>query len=53
MPNRGNGKDIILQAFHWNLVKTQVNSILADRSKSWYGILEGMAGRIADTGFTD
>ena len=52
MPNRGNGKDIILQAFHWNLVKTQGDGTLADRSKSWYVILEGMADRISEAGFT-
>jgi len=52
MAHRGNGKDIILQAFHWNLVKTQGDGTLDERSQSWYSILEGMSDRIADAGFT-
>jgi len=52
MKTRGNGKDIILQAFHWNLVKTQGTGTLANSPISWYKILLGMANEIADTGAT-
>ena len=52
MPNRGNGKDIILQAFHWNLVKTQGDGTVDGRDVSWYRILTELADRIASCGFT-
>ena len=52
MPNRGNGKDIILQAFHWNLVKTQGDGTIDGRDVSWYRILTESADRIASFGFT-
>jgi alpha-amylase len=48
---RGNGKDIILQGFHWNLVKTSGTGTLANR-ESWYSILKNRIQEIASTGFT-
>jgi len=50
--NKGNGKDVILQAFHWNLVKTAGDGTMDGQLKSWYATLEGMAGCIAEAGFT-
>jgi alpha-amylase len=44
--------DVILQAFHWNLVKTQGTGTLEPHSQSWYGILLTTLDRIAATGFT-
>ena len=52
MPARGNGKDIILQAFHWNLVKTQGTGTIDCDNKSWYAILSEMADEIQAIGFT-
>lgn len=49
---RGTGKDILLQAFHWNLVKTQGTGTLANSPHTWYQILLSMVPKIADTGFT-
>jgi glycosidase len=49
---RGDGRDILLQAFHWNLVKTQGTGTLAGSERSWYRILEDMADAIADLGAT-
>ena len=52
MASRGSGKDIILQAFHWNLVKTQGTGTMDGRDVSWFAVLTDMAGRIAESGFT-
>lgn len=52
MNEQGNGRDIILQAFHWNLVKTQGTGTLASSRLSWYQILYNMADEIAHIGFT-
>ncbi|HNO25905.1 MAG TPA: hypothetical protein PKK94_23180, partial [Leptospiraceae bacterium] len=49
---RGNGKDILLQAFHWNLVKTKGTGTVDGSDKSWYGILTERAPQIASDGFT-
>ena len=38
------GDEIILQGFHWNVVRTAENN--------WYNILNGMAQTIKDDGFT-
>jgi len=48
----GNGSDVILQAFHWNLVKTQGTVTIDGRSVSWYAILEASMTHIASCGFT-
>ena len=52
MVSRGNGKDIILQAFHWNLVKTTGDGTLDGLEKSWFSILAELTDKIADAGFT-
>ncbi len=52
MSTRGNGKDVVLQAFHWNLVKTQQTGTIDKGNKSWYKILTDMADRIKKDGFT-
>lgn len=52
MYNRGNGRDVMLQAFHWNLVKTKGTGTVDGRKESWYQILAGMVDEIADAGFT-
>ncbi|HNX22889.1 MAG TPA: alpha-amylase family glycosyl hydrolase [Spirochaetota bacterium] len=52
MAARGNGYDIILQAFHWNLVKTGGEGTVDDSDRSWFHILRDMAGRISEAGFT-
>lgn len=52
MKTRGNGRDIILQAFHWNLVKTQGTGTIDGRAESWYRILFDMADVLAEIGFT-
>ncbi len=49
---RGNGKDIILQAFHWNLVKTTGDGTIDGCGKSWFRMLSDLSGRIARAGFT-
>jgi glycosidase len=49
---RGNGQDIILQAFHWNLVKTQRTGTVDSEDKSWYRLLAERVDRIASLGFT-
>lgn len=49
---RGNGKDIILQGFHWNLVKTAGTGTLDSRGESWYSILKSKMKEIAEIGFT-
>ena len=49
---RGTGKDIILQAFHWNLVKTKGTGTMDWRHDSWYTVLKNMADEIAEMGFT-
>lgn len=49
---RGDGRDVILQAFHWNLVKTQGTGTLDGGASSWWSILAGMADRIAALGVT-
>ena len=43
MSARGNGQDIILQAFHWNLVKTKGTGTIDGRPESWYLILSNLA----------
>lgn len=52
MATRGSGYDIILQAFHWNLVKTSGEGTLNKSEKSWFHILTDMTADIADAGFT-
>jgi alpha-amylase len=52
MATRGDGKDVLLQAFHWNLVKTQGTGTLDGRPESWYAILARKADEIASLGFT-
>lgn len=47
---RGDGRDAILQAFHWNLVKTQGTGTLDGGSVSWWRTLAGMVDRIAALG---
>lgn len=49
---RGSGKDIILQGFHWNLVKTKGTGILNKGNDSWYKILKSKLPEIKDHGFT-
>ena len=49
---RGNGKDIILQGFHWNLVKTAGTGTLDSRGESWYSILKSRMKEISTIGFT-
>jgi hypothetical protein len=49
---RGSGRDVILQAFHWNLVKTQGTGTMDGRAESWYQLLTTLAPRIAALGFT-
>ncbi len=49
---RGNGKDILLQAFHWNLVKTKGTGTVDGLEKSWYRLLTEKAKQIASDGFT-
>ncbi len=52
MATRGNGRDVLLQAFHWNLVKTQGTGTLDGGERSWYRILADRTAAIADLGFT-
>jgi alpha-amylase len=52
MATRGNGFDIILQAFHWNLVKTSGEGTIDGSDESWFRILTDLAGDISDAGFT-
>lgn len=49
---RGNGKDILLQAFHWNLVKSQGDGTIDAEDLSWYEILNSMVKDISKLGFT-
>jgi len=49
---RGNARDVILQAFHWNLVKTQGTGTMDGREKSWYAVLLDHVPRIAAMGVT-
>jgi len=48
----GDGRDVILQAFHWNLVKTQGTGTMDGRPQTWYQVLTGMVDAIAGFGFT-
>jgi alpha-amylase len=48
----GNGRDIILQAFHWNLVKTQGTGTMDGRERTWYAVLTDLVDEIASYGFT-
>lgn len=52
MASRGSGKDIILQAFHWNLVKTQGTGTMDGRDVSWFRLLTDLSDKIAAAGFT-
>ena len=49
---RGNGRDILLQAFHWNLVKSHGTGTLDSQNESWYKILTNMAKVVGDLGAT-
>ncbi len=49
---RGNGKDILLQGFHWNLVKTKKTGTMDNREISWYKVLTDKAKEISELGFT-
>ncbi len=49
---RGNGQDILLQAFHWNLVKSHGTGTLDQQDKTWYQILIQKAKEIAEMGIT-
>ncbi len=51
-PTRGNGKDILLQAFHWNLVKTKGTGTLNNQKRSWYKTLIDIAPEIHSLGIT-
>jgi hypothetical protein len=51
----GGGDEILLQAFHWNVVKTQGNGALGngyDAHTSWYDIIKNNADDMADIGIT-
>jgi len=52
MEARGNGYDIVLQAFHWNLVKTSGEGTIDGSDRSWFHKLSDMADQIAEAGFT-
>lgn len=52
MDYRGNGLDIILQAFHWNLVKTKRTGTIDGNDKSWYQIFSSLVTEISNMGFT-
>ena len=43
---------MILQAFHWNLVKTQGTGTMDGRAESWYAVLTGLVAQIAALGAT-
>lgn len=49
---RGDGRDVILQAFHWNLVKTQGTGTVDSGPRSWWRILRDEVDAIVDLGFT-
>jgi hypothetical protein len=49
---RGNGKDVLLQAFHWNLVKTSGTGTLSLKNESWYQTLIRKADEIVGLGIT-
>jgi alpha-amylase len=49
---QGNGRDLILQAFHWNLVKTQGTGTMDGRDVSWYRVLRDHVDAIVALGFT-
>ncbi len=49
---RGNGRDILLQAFHWNLVKSQGTGTLDNHTKSWYELLQEKVAEIQSLGAT-
>jgi alpha-amylase len=49
---RGNGKDILLQGFHWNLTKTKGTGTIDSREESWYSILKNKVPEISQHGFT-
>ncbi len=48
----GDGRDVVLQAFHWNLVKTQGTGTMDGREVSWYQVLREKVDVIAALGFT-
>lgn len=52
MATRGNGKDIILQAFHWNLVKTKGTGTMDGKDQTWYQVLDSMVDEFQEIGFT-
>lgn len=43
----GQQKNIILQAFHWNLVKRQGSGTTDGRGLSWFKLLAEFSGKIA------
>jgi alpha-amylase len=49
---QSDGCEVVLEAFHWNLVKTQGTGTLDLRSESWYAILLASLDRIVANGFT-
>ena len=49
---RGSGRDVVLQAFHWNLVKTQGTGTVDGQERSWYATLSDHTERIAALGFS-
>lgn len=49
---QGTGRDVLLQAFHWNLVKTQGTGTMDGKPKTWYQKLLGEVDTIAALGFT-
>ncbi|MFI5297930.1 MAG: alpha-amylase family glycosyl hydrolase [Polyangiales bacterium] len=51
-PTRGVGTDVLLQAFHWNLVKTQGTGTVDGGPSSWWRVLHSMVDRIAALGVT-
>ncbi len=52
MSTTGNGNDILLQGFHWNLTKTQGTGTFDNKSLSWYTELTRLAPKISADGFT-
>jgi glucan 1,4-alpha-maltotetraohydrolase len=49
---RGNGKDILLQGFHWNLTKTKGTGTIDGKESSWYKVLTSKAKVISELGCT-
>jgi alpha-amylase len=48
----GNGEDVLLQAFHWNVVKTRGTGTQDGKGETWYEMLARRAEDIANMGIT-